>query len=144
VFGTVAEQQIQIYDRVRQEFSALPNSVGLWTARWSPDGRFISALTGTGQKLRLYDVLNNSWRSLEADHINNPTWSQDGQYIYYDTEGNLRALRRVRVADGQVEEIVNLEEYPITVYWWSGLALDDSPLILRNPVEIYAFDVERR
>jgi Tol biopolymer transport system component/DNA-binding winged helix-turn-helix (wHTH) protein len=144
VFGTVGQQQLQIYDRVRRAFSVLPNSADVWTARWSPDGRFISALTGAAQKLRLYDVVNGSWRTLQADHINNPTWSRDSRYIYYDTDGNVRALRRLRVADGYVEDIVSLEEYPITVYWWSGLARDDSPIILRNPVEIYAFEVEPR
>jgi len=80
-----------------------------------------------------------------ADRVNNPTWSRDGTYIYYDTEGAAnRALRRVRVADGEVEQLVDLDMFPTTTYWWSGLAPDDSPIILKNlgALEVYALHVK--
>jgi hypothetical protein len=45
-----------------------------------------------------------------------------------------------------MEEIVSLDGYPIKAYWWSGLALDGSPIVLRDllPPEIYALELERR
>ncbi len=67
-------------------------------------------------------------------------------YIHYDTEGGLRSLRRVRISDGKVEAIVDLTNYPLAHYGWSGLSLDGSPIVLgkRYDMEIYAFDIERR
>jgi Tol biopolymer transport system component/DNA-binding winged helix-turn-helix (wHTH) protein len=154
VFGEVPEvfgqptgtEVIHLYDVERREFSVLPDSKALWTSRWSPDGRYISALTIIGQQMMLFDFTTRTWRSLGADHVNQPTWSRDGRYIYYDTEGRTHALRRVRISDGLVDELVNLETFPRTTYWWSGLALDDSPIILRNigATEVYALHLAVR
>jgi Tol biopolymer transport system component len=154
-FGDVPEayehpmgtEVIRLYDVETRSFSVLPDSGGLWTSRWSPDGRYISALTIVGQKLQLFDFETHTWRSTEAERVNNPNWSRDGRYIYYDTDAKPRALRRVRVADGQVEELINLDTFPTVVaYWWSGLAPDDSPLILRTigAAEIYSLELKTR
>ncbi len=145
-FGIPAGTEvIHVYDLTRHESTALTQSGGLWTSRWSPDGRYLCALTIEGQKLMLFDFTSGKWRSLGVDHVNNPTWSRDGTHIYYDTEGTVHVLRRVRISDGRMEELASLAGYPSTTYWWSGVALDDSPIILRNlgAVEVYALDIER-
>jgi DNA-binding winged helix-turn-helix (wHTH) protein/Tol biopolymer transport system component len=157
VFGDVPEtfghpsgvEVLHVVDLRSRSMTTLPESGGLWTTRWSPDGRYISALTidlKEQQRLRLFDCRTERWRSVDANHVSNTTWSRDSQYIYYDTEGHERALRRVRVADGLVEQITNLETYPVAHYGWSGLSLDGSPIILgqRFDVEIYALELERR
>jgi len=94
----------------------------------------------------LLDFTTGDWRSLGADHVSNPTWSRDGTHIYYDAPKPIRVLYRVRVSDGRIEQLKSLEGYPSTSYWWSGVALDDSPIILRNlgAVEVYALELERR
>jgi hypothetical protein len=76
--------------------------------------------------------------------VGNPTWSHDGQFIYYDTEGGTHMLRRVRVSDGRVEDLVDLLHYPLAAYWWNGLAPDDSPIILRSlrATEVYALALD--
>jgi Tol biopolymer transport system component len=140
---------VRAYDLSTNMLSSIPGSAGLWTSRWSPDGRFISALTialNEGQRLRLYDVARGVWRSTEADHVNAPTWSPDSKYIYYDTEGMHRSLRRLRIEDGKVEELADMSGVPVAHYGWSGLALDGSPMVLaeKYDTEIYAFTVERR
>ena len=43
---------IHVFDLSLRKLSHLPGSRGLWTSRWSRDGRYISALTIEGQKLR--------------------------------------------------------------------------------------------
>lgn len=98
------------------------------------------------QKLLLFDTGTRTWRALDADRIDNASWSRDGAYIYYDTEDGPHALRRVRISDGRVDELVNMSDYPNLAYWWSGIALDNSPIILRNlgSVQIYALDLEFR
>jgi len=139
-------ETIQIYDVENRQFSTIPGSRNLWTPRWSPDGRYISAVNIADRSLRLFDVAKGSWRACSADHIDNPTWSKDSQFISYNTEGGVRSLRRMRITGGFMEETVSLEGFPLRAYWWSGLSLDDSPLVLRQlgGPEIYALHLERR
>lgn len=156
VFGDVPEvfgypkgtEVLHIFDLSTKAMTTLPGSNGLWTARWSPDGRYISALTidlPLKQTLRLFDWKTKQWRQTAATHVNNTTWSTDSAYVYYDTETQQRWLRRLRVADGKVEDLVSLHAYPVAHYGWSGLSLDGSPTILgqRYDVEIYALTLDR-
>ncbi len=141
--GPEAIHILKLSDRTQSE---LPDSRGFWTARWSPDGHFLSALTIEGDRLVLYDFGSKKWRSTRAENINNPSWSHDSKYIYFDTEGEDRALRRVRAADGHVDQLVSMRTYPNLAWWWSGIAPDDSPLILRNlgSTEVYSLMLESR
>ena len=147
VFGKASGAEvIHIWDGNSHKLSELPGSRGLWTARWSPDGRFLAALTIERQRLMLYDFGTKRWRPTKAENVNNPTWSGDGRYIYFDTEGGDRALRRVSVADGRVDQLASLHSYPNLAWWWSGVTPDNSPLILRNLgiTEIYSLTLESR
>lgn len=142
-FGT---EVIHMFDLNTHKLSELPGSRGLWTARWSPNGMSIAALTIEGQQLMLYDFGTKRWRPTKAENVNNPTWSHDGKYIYFDTAGDDRALRRVLVADGHVDQLTSLHAYPNLAWWWSGVTPDNSPLILRNlgTNEIYSLILESR
>jgi Tol biopolymer transport system component len=141
--GTEAIHILQLSD---QTVTELAGSRGMWTARWSPDGRFLSALTIDGSRLMLYDFKTEKWRSTDAKTVDNPTWSRDGKYIYFDTEGTDKALRRVDVADGHVDQLADLRAYSYLAWWWSGVAPDNSPLILRNlgSTEIYSLTLDSR
>lgn len=145
VFGEpLGTEQIHILNMSSHALLDLPGSLGLWTVRWSPDGQSLAALTTVDQKLKIYDFARNRWRATKADHVNNFTWSNGEKYIYYDTESDDRALRRVRVSDGTVENLASLHDYPNLSWWWSGITPDNSPLILRNlgTTEIYALSLE--
>ncbi len=145
VFGKPSgTEMIHIYDLSTHKFSDLPGSHGLWTSRWSPDGRYIAALTIEGQKLELFDFSTNAWRSTNAAHVNNPNWTSDSRFIYYDTQANERTLQRLRISDGRVEQLANLRDYPSLAAWWSGLSPKNEPLLLRNlgSTEIYSLALE--
>ena len=139
-------ETIHILDLKNHTVSDLPGSQGLWTARWSPDGRFLSAMAIEGGRLMLYDFKTKKWRSTQATTINNPTWSRDSKYIYYDLEGTIKALRRVSAADGHVDDLVRLDGFPLLSWWWSGVAPATSPLVLRNlgTSEIYSLTLATR
>lgn len=145
VFGKPSGTEvIHIFDLRTHELSDLPGSRGLWTSRWSPDGRYISALTIEGQKLELFDFSTNTWRSTNAVHVNNPNWTRDRKFIYYDTAANDRTLQRVRINDGRVEQLANMRDYPGVAAWWSGLSPSNEPLLMRNlgSTEIYSLTLE--
>jgi Tol biopolymer transport system component len=64
---------IHILDLSMRQLSDLPGSQGLWTVRWSPDGRTLAALTvDNQQRLMLYDLATKRWRSTEAKKVDNP------------------------------------------------------------------------
>jgi hypothetical protein len=75
-----------------------------------------------------------------------PTWSHDGQYIYFDTTlTNDPAFFRLRLSDRKLERLFSLKG--MRRYWgefgpWTGLAPDDSPLLTRDisSQEIYALE----
>jgi Tol biopolymer transport system component len=142
--GPVGTEAIHIFDLRTHELVDLAGSQGLWTCRWSPDGRYISALTVEGGRLEVFDFKTHAWRSTNAVRVNNPNWSTDGKYVYYDTEVNNRSLQRVRVWDGKVEELANLRDFPSAAEWWSGLSPNNDPLVLRNLgwTEIYSLSLE--
>jgi Tol biopolymer transport system component len=152
-FGDVPErfghptggERVHIYDVQRHTSETLPQSAGLWTARWSPNGRYISALTIEGQKIMLYDMKTARWRAVGAEHVNTPNWSRDSKYIYYDTEGPSQLIRRVRVSDGQVEDLFNLDDYHSMVFPWAGLSLDGFPIVLQgfHDAQVYALELGR-
>jgi Tol biopolymer transport system component len=146
VFDTTnGTDSIHVVDVEKRTLTEIPGSRGLWTVRWSPDGRFLAALTMVGQRLMLYDFQAKKWQPTKVEDVNNPTWSMDSQYVYFDTEGDNRTLRRIRVADGHVDELASLRAYPNLAWWWSGVAPDGSPLLLRNldSHEIYALTLEQ-
>ena len=139
-------EAIHILELNNHARSEVPESRGLWSSRWSPDGHSLSALTIEEQRLMLYDFTTKKWRSTDAKAVNNPTWSSDSKYIYFDTNIHDQALRRVRVADGHVDLLTRLHAYPDLAWWWSGVTPDNSPLILRNlgSTEIYSLALEYR
>ena len=139
-------EAIHILELSNHAVTELPESRGLWSSRWSPDGHSLSALTIEEQRVMLYDFTTKKWRSTDAKAVNNPTWSSDSKYIYFDTNIHDQALRRLRVADGHVDLLTRLHAYPDLAWWWSGVTPDNSPLILRNlgSTEIYSLALEYR
>jgi DNA-binding winged helix-turn-helix (wHTH) protein/Tol biopolymer transport system component len=139
---------IHVYGINTRQFSIVPDSRGLWTARWSPDGRYLAALTIRGQELRMFDFQTGRWRAFADRHVDEPTWSRDGTYIYHGSEGVPRTLSRLRMADGYLERLAAADQFPTTtpLWTWSGLAFDDSPIVLRaaGATEVYALDVVRK
>jgi Tol biopolymer transport system component len=119
--------------------SDLPGSMGLWTARACPTGRYMLAVTRDDFKLVLFDMRTNTWSDLAkfADsHIGaNPIWSRDGKFIYVDNPDSPDpAIYRISVPDGRLEHVVSLKgvlRVRGTVGVWIGLTPTNDPLILR-------------
>lgn len=144
-----SETEIHLFDFKTGRLATLPGSEGLWTARWSPDGRYIAALvnlgSGTSPELRVFDVAHKTWRELvRIPYINEPTWSGDAKYIYFDTGASQApALYRVRLADRRLEMLASLVRER-GGDGWSGLAPDGSPLISHDVSfqEVYALQIQ--
>ena len=145
--GLAAESAIRVLDLGNHQVSTLPGSLGFFSPRWSPDGRYILAMPVNSLSLVLFDFRTEKWSELMKGAAAFPNWSRDGQYVYFF--GSLRspAVLRLRISDRKVEHIADLKNFSMTGYYtiWLGLAPDDSPLLLRDTgsQDIYALDWEK-
>jgi Tol biopolymer transport system component len=134
---------IHVFDLKEHRLSDVPGSEGLWTARWSPAGRHIAALTQDSRSLMIFDFTTGEWsKLLTLGQIWDIHWSRTGSSIFLTDvppEGGL-ALFQVRIPGHQPERLTGLGWESST--GWLGLAPDDSPLIARsvNGGEVYALD----
>jgi serine/threonine protein kinase/Tol biopolymer transport system component len=145
---------IRILDVMSRRVSTIPNSENLFAPRWSPDGKYLSALSVDAKKLLLWDFKTMKWVDWvnESWPIEYPTWSQDGRYIYYEnTSTNSPSYRRVRVGDTRPEALIALKNLRRHIFSavanlgpWSGVAPDGSPLFVRDLSmdEIYSLELE--
>ncbi len=157
VFGRLAvasgtePQAICMVDMNTRQVSTVPGSEGLFSPRWSPDGRFLVAVVGADQtKLMIFDFQTQRW----SDWTKTPavtgfiSWSRDGKYLYFDTlYTDKPVFSRLKIGQAQIEPLIELKG--INRYFgpfglWSGIAPDGSPILDRDisTQEIYALDVE--
>jgi len=141
---------IYILDLKAQNVSKLPGSDGLYSPRWSPDGRYIAAIPLDSLKLMLFDLSTQKWSELARIFVAYPTWSRDGRYIYFDgILDNQEGYYRLQMPDHKLERLFSLKGFQSAggaFGNWSGLAPDESPLLVRDASiqEIYALDWETR
>lgn len=147
---TAAEKSsIATIDLRTRKVSPLPESGHLVGPRWSPDGRYIAAISWYNDELKIFDRNTGAWRALAHGEFNYPNWSHDGKYLYAENDAlSPPEIVRVRISNGQVERVVRLRDLrrPSVPYGglWSGLAPDNSVLIMRDSgvQEIYALDLQ--
>jgi len=135
---------IQILDLKTNQISTLPGSKGLFSPRWSPDGRYIVAMPFRSRSLMLFDFATQKWDEIAKITCGFPNWSKNGDYVYFLHEENQPSVMRVRTRDRKIERVADLKNFRQAGFYsvWLSLAPDDSPLLLRDTgtQEIYALD----
>ncbi len=144
-------KDIQLVDMKTRQVSTFPGSKGLFSPRWSPDGRYLSATSVEGShQLMLYDFRTQKW-SEWVGHVNNINyqyWSSDSRYVYYDNFAvENPQCHRIKVGENRPEDLFSLSDlHRYFGFWgsWSGQAPDDSRLYVRDvsTQDIYALDVD--
>ncbi len=147
---TTGENAIRVVDVRTRQISIVPGSENLFSPRWSPDGRYLAALSSDSKKLLLFDFQTQKWATWIARKgiVAYPAWSADSRYIYFgNTFTDEPSFQRVKLGSSERETIVSLKDIrpffePFGI--WSGLAPDNSPLFIRNSSneEIYALDLD--
>jgi Tol biopolymer transport system component/DNA-binding winged helix-turn-helix (wHTH) protein len=144
--GHGREPEIRILDLATHKVTTVPGSKGMWSVRWSPDGRHFAAITATAG-LAVFDVDSQRWRELDNGLVGYPTFSHDGSSIYY-LQLAQRAVLRVAVSGGKVEQVIDLKDFRMGGWWgfWMGLDPTDAPLLIRDEGtdEIYSLTLEQR
>lgn len=123
-------KSIQMVNLTTRLASTVPGSEGLFSPRWSPDGRYLVAMPLDQRKLMLFDLPSKRWSELASGSFNNPVWSKDGKYIYYQSYDEGSPIRRIQVAGARVEEIADFRDLQpgATVGYW-GIASEDAPIV---------------
>jgi Tol biopolymer transport system component len=133
---------IQILDLNTRRISKLSGTAGLWSPRWSPDGRYIATLGFPIHTIWLYELATGTKKELTTIGAGFPMWSPDNRYIYFE-DNAATYWYRDRVSDGQLEKLVRIDlKLASTSLGWVGASPDGSVLSTRNTgsTEIYAFD----
>ena len=137
---------IRMLDVKTNQLSSLPDSTGLYSPRWSPNGRYIVAMNADSRVLILYDFQTQKWQALARVTMGFPNWSKNSDYVYFLHEENEPSVMRVHLTDHKVERIADLKDFRQAgcFNFWLGMAPDDSPLLLRDrgTQDVYALDFE--
>src|SRR5450631_741492 len=142
---------IRILDLKTHQIEKVPGSDGLFSPRWSPNGRYIAAISPDNTTLKRYDFQTQTWSNwlLEsAGTVSYPVWSADSKYLYFDDLVNGdESIRRIKVGDSQPElafVLAALDRYPGALGTWSGRAADGSWMFVRDrsTQEVYQLSLE--
>ena len=131
------------------QVSALGGSEGFWYPRLSPDEHYIAAITGALHPM-LFDLKTQKWTELSTIRAYWPTWSRDGQYLYFSSIVESEPVfYRLQIRDHKLQLLTSLKDVQRPTGGdassWTGLAFDGSLLALRDisTFEIYALDWEQ-
>jgi eukaryotic-like serine/threonine-protein kinase len=127
------------------QMTIVPGSQGFFSPRWSPDSRYLAALSFDSQRMVLFQFATGTWTDLVSSRtasVGWESWSADSRFVSYE-EG--AEIRRVRIADRQTETIAstkNLDRVYGFLGSWIGFTPDGSPMILLDvgTHDIYALD----
>jgi Tol biopolymer transport system component len=138
---------IRVIDLATGHEEKLPGSHDLRTARWSPDGKYIAALSPDTHQLMLFDVAKSHWRVL-AENVTGDTinWAQDSKEVYADSpQGERPVIESFRISNGERKLVVGLselEKVPGRMEFWFGLTPDGSSILVHlfTASEIYSIE----
>jgi len=141
VFGRVPDimgkedgpRALQILDLRTQAQSTVPGSDGLFSPRWSPDGRYIAAISLDQRRLLLFDTVTHVWRTIAETTVADPVWSADSKAIFFHASlAEMQPIYRVSIPDGRLEQIANLASFSggdTADYFFCGLNPDNVPIV---------------
>ena len=156
VFGRVPDlmgkesgsRAIQILDLHTHSITPVPGSEGLFSPRWSPDGRYIAAITLDQRRLMLFDVAARSWRLLAETSVADPVWSSDSKAIYIHAfMSPTQPIYRVDVPTGQLQQVADLASFrsgETADYFFCGVTPDNVPLVRARSStgNLYSIDLD--
>ena len=104
-----SEVVLQILDLASHQMVTLPGSQGIWSPRWSPDGRLVAGKNQSGG-CSVFDFDSRRWSELQKGECNYPTFSSNSQFVYF-VGGTRDGVYRVGVSGGRVERVVHLKGF---------------------------------
>jgi Tol biopolymer transport system component/DNA-binding winged helix-turn-helix (wHTH) protein len=142
--GTTEPSEIYIMDLKSHRLTTVPGSNGLFSPRWSPNGKYLLATKVDSSAFLVFDLANQKWNVLVQGVVGYPYWSRDGDYVYFEDLNvpHRSSVARIRIKDRRVETIADLSTLRQISVGWIGRGPDDLPIAVREvgTEEIYALD----
>jgi len=139
---------IRILDVATHQVSTLPGSAGMFSPRWSPDGRFIFASALNVATFYLWDLRTHHWSTVYKGILGYAAWASDSRSVYGFRYADDAAILRIPISGGKVQTVASLKNFPYTgtLGLWFGLDPGDGPLMLRDvgTRDVYAIELERK
>ncbi len=124
---------LQIVNLSTHRTEEIPSSEDLFSPRWSPDGRWIVALTSNQKLVMLYDVAGRRWQRLAATSAADPVWSEDSKAIYIHAFlADREPILRIGVPDGSIRTVADLGNFhdgEAANYFFGGTTPRGEPLV---------------
>jgi Tol biopolymer transport system component len=146
--GSNQGSAIYVLDLKTRNTSKLPGSDGYFSPRWSPNGRYVVAITLNSLQFMIFDFTTQKWTELAHMFAAFPNWSRNGDYVYFNgTQDNEPGYFRIRISDHKLERVLSLKGFQGAMGpfgQWTGITPDESPLLVHDASiqEIYALDWE--
>jgi Tol biopolymer transport system component len=149
-FAHDKEIDIRLVDLKTHAVETVPGSEGIFSPRWSPDYRYIAALSPDFTKVLLFDYETKKWTTWFAEPagaVSYPVWSADSKYLYYDDlVTGVESIRQAKLGDSKTESLFTLpsiERYPGPFGLWSGRTPDGRWMFARDrsTQEVYQLTV---
>ncbi len=140
VFGREADlmgkesgvHNLQIFRLQTNQSETVPGSTDLFSPRWSPDGRYIAALSREQTRLLVFDVAHRSWQTLFSGGAADPVWSTDSKSIYFHAFAQPRSAILCASLSGGVRSIADWSTMGLgsmSNLFFSGVTPDGSPIV---------------
>ena len=146
LFASGVLPDLQILDLASHKIVTLPGSQGIWSPRWSPDGRLIVGINRSGG-CSVFDFDSQRWSELQKGECNYPIFSSNSQFVYF-IRGTRDGVYRVGVSGGRVERVIDLKGFHHVGAngLWMGLDPTDTPMLIRDTsaADIYALTLEEK
>ena len=144
--GEISKRVTRILDLDTHQIRQLPGEY--WSPRWSPNGRFIAGLARSTNQLCVFDLKRQQWSTLQKGPTGYPTWSRDGEFIYFLRDSIDPGVYRIRSSGGQTERVADLNgfHFASVIGGWMGFDPEDRPMFLRDEggANIYALTLEQK
>ena len=109
--GPPTDNGVYFFELENGRTTKVPDSAGVFEARWSPDGHYLAAISTDSGVLKLYDIPRARWTVIaKGKRLTHPVWSADAKYIYFqDMEQSGEPLSRLRLEDSAIESVFSFE-----------------------------------
>ena len=106
-----AARTLELLHLASGQIEEVPGSDGLFSPRWSPDGKYIAALTLDQRQVRVLDLAAHTWRTLPVTSGADPVWAADSRSLYVHASLDpSQPIDRISIPDGKVTELVRLAD----------------------------------
>ena len=124
---------IGIVDLKNSKVAMVPGSEGLFSPRWSPDGRWIAALSLDQKTLMIFDVAQQRWKIMAQTSAADPCWSADSKSIYVHAFlQEHQPILKIDVSDGErhvVADLSGFHDQATFNYFFGGVTPNSEPLV---------------